>query len=227
MMFIGIDDTDTLESRGTGHLARLIATAMSENFNVHGVTRHQLLLDPRVPYTKRNSSAAILLDDAQAEPAQIAEVVQDIILANLNVGSDPGFCVAKDVPKVVEEFGRKAKAHLVEKREAHDLAAAQGLILREVAGDGGGVIGALAAVGLAAMGEDGRYVQIGRIREMSGLLPVEVLLQSGLSHIQSTDGEPVLDGLVEATKLRPARRGRKPVVFVEWSGEHWLPIKID
>lgn len=227
MMFIGIDDTDTLESRGTGHLARLIASSFSEYFNVHGVTRHQLLLDPRVPYTKKNSSAAILLEDAQAEPTKIAEVVQDIMLANLNIGSDPGLCVAQDVPMVVEEFGRKAKAHLISQEEAHELAAAQGLILRGLAGTGRGVIGALAAVGLAATGEDGRYVQVGRIREINGLLPIDVLLQSGLDHIQSITGEEVLDGLVEVTKLRPARREGKPVAVVEWSGEHWQPIKMD
>mgnify|MGYP000273024857 CR=1 FL=1 len=58
MLFIGLDDTDNLESRGTGHLARQIAATLSADYSVLGVTRHQLLLDPRVPCTKNNSSAA-------------------------------------------------------------------------------------------------------------------------------------------------------------------------
>jgi tRNA(Ile2) C34 agmatinyltransferase TiaS len=227
MIFIGLEDTDTLESRGTGHLARSIAAALSDDFVLHGVTRHQLLLDPRVPFTKKNSSAAIILKDDHADLAQIAGVVQDMMLANLNVGSDPGLCVSRDVPLVIQEFGRKAKAHFIHQEEARDLAAAQGLILTGLAGDEGGVIGALAAVGLAASGDDGRYVQIGQIREMNGLLPVEALLESGLSRIQSTDGAQVLHGLVEVTNLRPARRDKKPVVFVEWSSDHWRPFKLD
>ena len=71
MIFIGLDDTDTLESRGTGHLARQIAAALAADYAVLGVVRHQLLRDPRVPCTKNNSSAAILLDgdDGKAGPA--------------------------------------------------------------------------------------------------------------------------------------------------------------
>ena len=62
MVFIGLDDTDTLESRGTGHLARQVAAVLSSDCFVLGVTRHQLLLDSRVPYTAKNSSAAVVLD---------------------------------------------------------------------------------------------------------------------------------------------------------------------
>jgi hypothetical protein len=61
-VFIGLDDTDNLESRGTGWLARDIAAELSADYPVVGVTRHQLLVDPRVPYTSHNSSAAITLD---------------------------------------------------------------------------------------------------------------------------------------------------------------------
>ena len=72
MIFIGLDDTDTLESRGTGHLARQIAAALAADYAVLGVVRHQLLRDPRVPCTKNNSSAAILLDgDRTATSAEL------------------------------------------------------------------------------------------------------------------------------------------------------------
>lgn len=94
-------------------------------------------------------------------------------------------------------------------------------------GDESGVIGALAAVGLAASGEDGRYVQVGRSREMNGLQPVSALLAAGIRGVQTSDGQPVTDGLVQADKLRPARRGGQPVAVVEWSGDYWLPLKLD
>ena len=34
MIFIGLDDTDTLESRGTGHLARQIAAALAADYAI-------------------------------------------------------------------------------------------------------------------------------------------------------------------------------------------------
>ena len=63
MYLVGLDDTDVLESRGTGHLARQIAAALATEYQVLGVTRHQLLLDPRVPCTRNNSCAAIVLGE--------------------------------------------------------------------------------------------------------------------------------------------------------------------
>jgi hypothetical protein len=94
-------------------------------------------------------------------------------------------------------------------------------------GDGSGIIGALAAVGLAASGEDGRYVMVGRARQLRGLQPVSVLLGAGISSVQNTDGRPVTEGLILADKLRPARRGGRPVAIVERSGDYWLPLKLD
>jgi len=74
MLFIGLDDTDTLESRGTGRLARRIAAALAADYSVLGVTRHQLLVDPRVPCTRNNSSAAIALGmNGGCDPAALLE----------------------------------------------------------------------------------------------------------------------------------------------------------
>ena len=59
---IGIDDTDNLESRGTGHLARQLARLLESaisGLRIGSITRHQLLVDPRIPYTSHNSSACV------------------------------------------------------------------------------------------------------------------------------------------------------------------------
>jgi hypothetical protein len=50
MIYIGLDDTDNADSRGTGRLARDIAATLAKQHKVIAVTRHQLLVDPRVPY---------------------------------------------------------------------------------------------------------------------------------------------------------------------------------
>ena len=228
MLFIGLDDTDTAESRGTGHLARAIAGALSEDLQVLGVTRHQLLVDPRVPCTRNNSCAAITVAlNGDLDEEALLERVQALMLADFQPGSDPGLCVARVVPGAVVEFGRRAKSSLVTRAEAHSLASVYGLALRGLGGDESGIIGALAAVGLAATGEDGRYVLVGQSRELSGLQPVQALLEAGIVVVQTVDGQMVEEGLVQTDKLRPARRGSQPIAVVEWAGDHWLPLKLD
>lgn len=228
MYLIGLDDTDTLESRGTGHLAREIAAALGADTSPLGVTRHQLLLDPRVPCTKNNSCAAIAVEaDGTVGPAELLERVGAMMREAFEPGSDPGLCVAATVPTKVTAFGRRAQRQLVTQEEARALADATGIPLLGLGGDGGGVIGALAAVGLAASGEDGRYVLVGRSRELTGLQPVAALLAAGVVAVRTKAGEPVTDGLVQCDKLRPARRGGRPIAIVEWAGDHWTPLKLD
>ena len=189
MIFVGLDDTDTLESRGTGHLARQIAAALSVEYTVLGVTRHQLLFDPRVPCTKNNSSAAIVLEsNGASNGVTLMERVQELMLDDFYPGSDPGLCVTDNVPSSVTVFGRRAKQELVTRQEAFDLAVASGVPLIGLGGDNDGVIGALAAVGLAASQEDGRYVMVGRSRELSGLQPISSVLEAGIKSVRTLDG---------------------------------------
>jgi tRNA(Ile2) C34 agmatinyltransferase TiaS len=228
MIFIGLDDTDILESRGTGHLARQIAAALAADYAVLGVIRHQLLRDPRVPCTKNNSSAAILLDgDPALSSAGLTGRLRVMMLDDFQPGSDPGLCVAGLVPEAVVEFGRRTQRELVTQDEARALAAAHTIPLLGLGGDEDGVIGALAAVGLAASGEDGRYVLVGRMRELAGLQPVSALLEAGIAAVQTLDGQPVTTGLVQTDKLRPARRNGRPIAVVEWAGDCWHPLKLD
>ena len=228
MLLIGLDDTDNLESRGTGHLAREIAAALASDHVLLGVTRHQLLVDPRVPCTRNNSCAAIALDaNGDLDPGVLLERVSAWMLADFQPGSDPGLCIAQVAPTAVSEFGRRAQREMVSQDEARALAARHGLLLRGLGGDEDGVIGALAAVGLAATGEDGRYVLVGRSRELTGLQPVSTLLAAGIVAVQTRDGQPVTEGLIQTERLRPARRGGLPIAVVEWAGDHWLPLKLD
>ena len=228
MIFVGLDDTDNAESRGTGQLARMIAADLAAGYRVLGVTRHQLLVDPRVPCTRNNSSGTILLDgNGTVDLSALTDRVRALMLGDFQPGSDPGLCIAGPVPAAVVDFGRRVQRQLVTQAEARSLAAAHDIRLLGLGGTQDGVIGALAAVGLAASGEDGRYVLVGRSRELAGVQPVEVLLKAGIAAVRTLEGEPVTGGLVAVDKLRPARRGGQPVAVVEWAGDHWLPLKLD
>ena len=231
MIFIGMDDTDVKGSRGTGRLARNIAAALSDRYDVLGITRHQLLFDPRVPYTSKNSSAAIHLNaDGEVDLNGLADEVQALMLADWYDGSDPGLCVARTaIPSTVSEFGRRAKTSLVCQDDALTLAAREGYLLRGLGGTCDGVIGALAAVGLAASGEDGRFVLVGSSRELAGVQSVQSILSCGITEVRTVDGIRLEEGSVDTGgKLRPAHRDGRAVLFVKESdGPYWQPVKLD
>jgi tRNA(Ile2) C34 agmatinyltransferase TiaS len=226
MIFIGMDDTDNLQSRGTGRLSRAVADELACDFKILGVVRHQLLVDPRVPYTSHNSCAVIVMDGpAETDLPALFERVKAQMLADFQPGSDPGLCVTAHVPLEVTAFGHKAQSELVTQADARELAARNEILLEGLGGTQDGVIGSLAGVGLAAEGNDGRYLQVGNIRDLTGLQTVETILNCGVSAIQTVDGQPVTEGFVLADKIRPARRNGQPVALVNWDVDHWLPIK--
>jgi tRNA(Ile2) C34 agmatinyltransferase TiaS len=229
-LYIGLDDTDMPDSPGTGRLARELATQLAVRWRLVGVTRHQLLNDPRVPMTARNSANVIHLevDETNLDLTLLADKVTAWLLARFTPGSDPGLCLAFSLPPAVSEFGQRAKTQLVTQAEARQLADRHNLILRELGGTGDGMIGALAAVGLAATGEDGRFIWVGQIRDLRGVQPVEALMAAGIAGVQTLAGEAVTGGLINtADKIRPALRGGQPVLLVEPAGMHWRAVQRD
>lgn len=226
IIFIGMDDTDNHQSRGTGRLSRSIADELAGDFKLHGVVRHQLLVDPRVPYTSHNSCAVIVLDGPEdADLERLFDRVRTLMLADFQPGSDPGLCVTAHVPGEVTAFGHRAQNEVLTQREARELAARHRILLDGLEGTQDGVIGSLAGVGLSAEGNDGRYLAVGRVRELTGLQTAEAVMNAGVSAIQTVGGQPVSEGLILADKLRPARRNGKPVALVDWAVDHWQPIK--
>jgi tRNA(Ile2) C34 agmatinyltransferase TiaS len=229
-LFIGIDDTDIVDSPGTGRLARDLAATLAERWPLIGITRHQLLNDPRVPMTARNSANVLHLEvEASAvDLTQLADEVAALMLARFQPGSDPGLCLAFGMPQPAIEFGYRTKTTLVTQEEARLLADTHGLILRALGGTGGGIIGALAAVALASTGEDGRFIAIGQIRELRGVQPVEAVTAAGVSGVQTLAGQVISSGLIETEdKIRPALIGGEAVLLVEPAGRQWRVIRRD
>ncbi len=229
MVYFGIDDTDNATSRGTGQLARRIAAVLAERCDCLGVTRHQLLVDDRVPYTSHNSSAAICVNPSSLDDcADLYAFVRGMITADFQPGSDPGLCMAIGaIPEEVQNFGQHAQTELVTQAQARTIANNHAIMLEGLGGTEDGVIGALAAVGLAASGNDGRYLLTGHIRELAGLITITEALNSGIDQVLTLDGTAIETGCILADKLRPARRNGRPVQFVEWLGDYWAPLKLN
>lgn len=193
---IGIDDTDNLESRGTGFRARQLGTRLAEaGFGVlRGITRHQLYVHSSIPYTSHNSSACLDLDlrDDAVGPAR--DFCREYLASESAPGSDAGLCVAAfdGVPEELVEFGCAAKERVLDRPAAHALAGRHHVHLEGVTGDHMGVIGALAAVGLRRGGNDGRFIWARGVRELTGTsTPATLLATTGIDSVQSLDGLPV------------------------------------
>jgi hypothetical protein len=162
-ILISIDDTDNLESPGSGTAAENLAGALRKRglAQCADITRHQLFVHENIPYTSHNSAMCF---SAFSHADTLDEIIlfgQDFLRSESAVGSDPGLCVAVNDSRLNKKalitFGQSAKKTIVSKQAAHDLARHLGVHLSEHGGTGGGIIGALAAIGLRLHGSDGRF----------------------------------------------------------------------
>lgn len=182
-----IDDTDNLESKGTGAIATEIKDIIEKNdWGKCGyTTRHQLLIHEDVPYTSHNSSMCFDADIKEKFYNDILETSSKYLETESAEGSDPGICIVikddiKDIQKLID-FGLKAKRRVLIKKEAYDLAKELDVYLDEKGGDGQGVVGALAGIGLRLSGNDGELK--GGVKELKQDRKYEVSYLLNYSHI--------------------------------------------
>lgn len=216
-LLICIDDTDNLESRGTGS----IAFEMTEIIEAEGwgscglISRHQLILHKDVRYTSHNSSmcfdAVVDVRHYSAMQAKLSRYIEDESAED----SDPGLCIAevdrlllpenKAVRDKLTDFAYKAKTEVLTKLDAYTLAEEAGLFLCEYGGTGDGVIGALAGAGLRLHGYDG---------EVKGGI---AHLGAGLTFTVARLREEALISEVCTTDMKPL--GRDELVLISWKAK--------
>lgn len=161
-ILICIDDTDNLDSIGTGEVLENLCTALEEKgLGKSGfVTRHQLYIHEDIAYTSHNSS--MCCETVVEDLEQVIDFCRSYILISCAEGSDPGLCIVLldkfEDDNVLIGFGKSAKTMVLQKQEAYDLAACypDSVYLSEHGGTGDGVIGALAGCGLRLSGCDGK-----------------------------------------------------------------------
>lgn len=229
-LYLSIDDTDDALSPGTGNLARRIADHLAVDYRVLGVTRHQLFNHPDIPMTSHNSCAVIHVENGR--PGAIEDIysrARAMVLENRAPGSNPGVAIAAGdrITPEISAFGRAAKDSVLSVDEALALAAVPGVVAEGFGETRGGLIGSIAGIGLAAMQNDGRFVQKGDLRNMRGTMPVSMLLRAGIDRVVTTDGLLLAEGMIALQKFpRPAFVDGEAVLFVEQSGEEFVDLKI-
>lgn len=225
-LLIAVDDTDCPQQGGTGRVAREIADRLTNRYPIWGVTRHQLAILPEIDYTARNSANVVHLlegpDEVDILAAQVASWVAEMALE----GSAPGLCLAATEALLGCGLGREAQRRFVTVDEVRHEARTRTVHLQPVLKAEGGIIGAFCGACLAAGGDDGRFVQAGRIRALKGEISVEQALTAGADRVIGPDGEELREGTMPSDRLRPALAGGLCVLYVEQADDgRLLPMK--
>jgi hypothetical protein len=218
---VGIDDTDILGVGGTGRLARSLAAELLDRYRGladDGVSRHQLLQDPRVPSTRKNRCSCLVFSIGGERIEPIVADMRAFLRSQSVPGSDPGLCVATEtrITPTVMGFGFRAKRDLLSQEIALATARAAGLLLEPLGGTGDGIVGALAAVGLRRSGEDGWVTRWGRLREVRGMVQAAAIRQEGCEVVDCASGAPLAgeDFVDTRGKVRPVLDGSRMVLLV-------------
>ena len=199
-ILISIDDTDNLESPGTGALASQIAVDLESNGwgKSSFITRHQLLVHPDIPYTSHNSSMCFSAEIGEECLDRVIAYAANFLERESASGSDPGLCVAaldrlRESAELVR-FGQSAKESVLTKESAYERAQLLGVHLSEHGGTGQGVIGALAGAGLRLGGNDGRLKGQLYFGAPGGIVSVAALAgHDTVDEVRSLDGSSVSD----------------------------------
>lgn len=221
MIYVCVDDTDNLNSRGTGRLARAIAAKLSEKYPLAGVTRHQLYVHPDIPFTSHNSCAVIHLDtDDKDGMDDIFQIAKKEIYDDFIEGSDPGLSVAHEsqIKPSLIAYAKDAKDTVLTQEKARTLAKNLNIRLEGLGGTEDGVIGSMAGLGLAYAGNDGRFLLKDNIRDLLGPQPVEKLIDAGIDAVYTLDGRVVTEGLVlnaEGKSVKPCPVNGQCILFVD------------
>jgi hypothetical protein len=221
-IFVAIDDTDNLESKGTGFRARELAALLQQNRcgQIIGVTRHQLFVHTNIPFTSHNSSACITMESSLEEVDRIIELSAAYLLENAAEGSDAGLCVCPEdnICDELKEYAIRAKHEVLTMEMAKDLAKKYSIFLEGYTGTRQGIIGSLAAVGLHAGGNDGRFLLTKGMREIFGTYSVEEILKiTGVDVIKTLDYKNLFtfEKVLLTEWWRPVLQNSKAVLYVE------------
>nr|WP_314381518.1 hypothetical protein [uncultured Campylobacter sp.] len=185
-----IDDTDELGGEiSTGLLVEEIAAFTGSFAPVSFVTRHQLLLDPRINYTSHNSCMCFEAWLTKEQKQSVLNFAIELLERKSAPSAEPGIAVAfeKDIVNAQEliSFGRSAKEIFLSIEQAFEKAREQDVFLKELKSGARGVIGALAGIGLRLSGNDGKIRGKFELKERS--LSVRELL--GLNFIEAVTDE--------------------------------------
>ena len=125
-IYLSIDDTDNLDSPGSGQLAEVLAGKLQQEglaSKCSNISRHQLFVHETIPFTSHNSSMCFSAITSDEKLSDIIEFARQFLRQASAPGSDPGLCVAVESKFLDREaltaFGLKAKQRVLSKQDAY------------------------------------------------------------------------------------------------------------
>ena len=222
-ILIGIDDTDNKDSRGTGFRARQLGKFIEVKGlgEILGISRHQLYIHDLIPYTSKNSSACLDVNNAY-DFDELYNFCRKFLLEDSAPGSDAGLAMA-EISKISAEimnWGNRAKVEVLNKTGAYEHALRNNISLEGLTGDKGGIIGSLAAIGLRKGGNDGRFIWLKgkELRDITGIYSKQELIK--ILHIDDVITEKFDsinndENILIGDWIRPVLKQSKIYIFVE------------
>ncbi len=193
-LFIGIDDTDSSTSKGTGEITKSLAKQIESNNlgKVVNITRHQLFLSKKIKYTNINNSACLEVTSCDFE--KLISFCKKFITDNCQKCSNTAivFADSNNIQNDIVEFSLKSKKEIVSIKEAVMLIKSNNLNVKFLNNNKKkGIIGALAAIGLRSTNNDGRVIWANgfEVPQMRGTyIAGEVYYQTHVDAIRTLDG---------------------------------------
>ncbi len=226
---IGVDDSDSAKSPSTGDLVRRLAELLQVERQVapRGVTRHQLLVKKQIPYTAHNSAICVAIEAEDVEG--VWETARDFLSFESERGSNAGLCLCQNesVKQEVIDWGHRAKEEVLKLEEAQQVASRSNVRAAIIKGNGTGLIGALAAVGLHREGNDGRFVWLPGLFDLQGACSVgDIFKKSGIDRVCTLEGVelPITDIVEVGAWTRPMLRNGEATLFVERKKNGWVVL---
>jgi len=227
---ICIDDTDNEESVGTGKLARWLGANLAERHLIgaeFSVTRHQLLVHPDIPYTSHNSSACIKAS-SRCESEALLDAARDFLKQHWHEGANPGLCVvrADRVCAALVELAEAAQQEVLKLDEFDDAIRDMRLAIWATGETGQGRIGACAGAALRSTEDDGRFIGLRGIRDLTGCKSVrDICSLSGVDEVRLEGGGRLGDDVEIETRdwVRPSLISGRAVFLVREEAGQLVP----
>lgn len=224
-IFLSIDDTDNLDSPGSGQLADILAGELQQEGLISkysNISRHQLFIHEAIPYTSHNSSMCFSATTKNNRLDDVIEFAKQFLKKASAPESDPGLCIAVDNDLLdraaLAAFGASAKQTIHSKQEAYSLAKMTGVHLSEHGGTGDGIIGALAGTGLRLRGNDGRFRGWLNLGERGQITSPKLLCNHPfVDAVVNDDGQPLAEDIpvfLADSKIKTILKDHRQVIPV-------------
>lgn len=162
-MYFALDDSRRVDGGGAGETLALLTSAIENQGWGHCSlpSRHRLYPHPESGCKKHNTARSFSADIETQYLNPFIEYAGRLIQSHGSPDSNTGMAIAvpeqmQDLTELID-YAYRAKEGLVTREEVLMLADRPGLYIQALSGNGNGIIGALAAVGLRMTGNDGQF----------------------------------------------------------------------